>query len=110
MERNELVVRKDGHAEVATVEETVETTSTTYARVEGESLSGWVEVPDNPASPSYVAICDDCGHMEEHPETSQEVLVDAKHNVCNHEGSANVLRDIHEAKRPTHSPRVEVTA
>lgn len=105
MTPDELVVRKDGLTEVATVEETVETTSTTYARVEGESLDGWVEVPDNPASPSYVVVCEDCGR-EPNPGSDEPGPL-RKENYCNHEGSANVLRDIHETRRPTHAPRVE---
>ena len=121
MDETELVVRKDGHAEVATVEETVETTSTTYARVEGvgtspdsqvgpqsdegDHLEGWVEVPDNPETPKHVLVCEDCGR-EPNPGSDEPGPL-RKENYCNHEGSANVLRDIHEARRPTHSPRVE---
>lgn len=108
MERNELVVSKDGHSEVCTVEETVETSSTVYARVEGEHLGGWVEVPDNPATPKHVLICEDCGR-EPHPDPDKVGPL-RKENSLNHRGSAEVLKSIHETLRPSHSPRIEKRA
>lgn len=105
MTPDELVVRKDGMKEIATVEETVETSSTVYARVEGDRLSGWVEVPDNPASPKHVLICEDCGR-EPNPGSDRPGPL-RKENYLNHEGSAQVLKDIHEALRPTHNPHIE---
>lgn len=101
----ELIVRAGGHTEIATVEKTVETNSTTYARVQGEYLGGWVEVSDTPATPKHALLCTDCGHIEEIDGTP--TLVDDKENICNSEGSAELLRKIHEIKNPDHNPRVE---
>lgn len=107
----QLIVNDGQTKEVCSVEETVETSSTTFARVQGDTISGWVEVPDNPATPNYVVICDDCGHFEtrEVQGIETEVLVDAKHNEVHSESNADLLRDIHEARRPTHNPRTEVS-
>jgi hypothetical protein len=46
MERNTLVVTDGDRREAATVEETETYYGDTLARVEGETLSGWVEVPN----------------------------------------------------------------
>lgn len=107
----QLIVNDGQTKEVCSVEETVETSSTTFARVQGDTISGWVEVPDNPATPNYVVICDDCGHFEtrEVQGIETEVLVDAKHNEVHSESNADLLRDIHESLRPTHNPRTEVS-
>lgn len=108
--QEKLVVRKDGMREVATVTETEADGDLAY--VVGDSIEGWVEVPENPKSPDYALLCDECGHIEtrEVHGVDTEVLVDAKHHVCTQESNAKLLAHIHEAKRPTHNPRVEDVA
>jgi hypothetical protein len=107
MERDTLVVSDGDRTEVVTVEETFSHNGT-YARVEGDTISGFVEVPDNPARPKHVLVCEDCGR-EPNP-ASDEPGPLRKENECTHRSNAELLRDIHTAKRPSHDPRVETRA
>jgi hypothetical protein len=81
-----------------------------YARVWVPSLTrtAWVEVPETPKTPDNVLVCEDCGREETVEDDEEGDL--RKENVCNHLGSALALRDAHEAKRPTHSPQIEIRA
>lgn len=106
MERDTLVVSDGDRREVCTVEETFSHNGT-YARVEGDTISGFVEVPDNPAKPKHVLVCEDCGR-EPNPGHDEAPL--RKENACEHRSNAELLADIHTAKRPSHEPRVEARA
>lgn len=76
--------------ETCDVVETYEHGSKRFAKVEGPTISGFVEVPQNPEQPRYELLCKDC----------------EKEHELNHEGSANLLRRIHEIKT-NHQPSVE---
>jgi hypothetical protein len=109
---NNLVVTvTDGDKRLAEVIETYEHYGHTIAHVAvqpeqpgGSPIEGFVEVPDNPETPAYKLHCTDCGHTE--VMNGKEQLVDSKDVDCQHEGNARLLKRIHEAKRPSHSPTV----
>lgn len=77
-----------------------------YAHVVADQFEGWVEVPENPAEPTPVLVCEDCGHMAEDPKTGMMYLADVKENECNHVENAELLAQAHRIKTG-HSPRVE---
>jgi len=105
MERNELIVSDSDTAEICSVVESVETAAATFAHVDGPTLSGWVEVPERPAEPKHVLLCEDCGR--EPTDVEDEVGPLRKENALNSPHAAEVLRDIHTALRPSHDPRIE---
>jgi hypothetical protein len=63
----------------------------------GPGQTDFVELPDNPETANYLLYCHECGHPEEQDDGSTE-QVGERERVCAHEGSARVLRRIHEAK------------
>lgn len=95
MERDHLVASSGDTTEVVDVLDSWTHRGGTYAKVEGDHLSGFVEVPENPRSPDAVLVCTECGHYEE-DERGHERLVDIKQRRMNSESSAEMIADIHE--------------
>jgi hypothetical protein len=113
---DQIIVREGDTKHRATVLETYEHHGT-HARVavqpKGRSrapFETFVEVPDNPETPKYKLYCEDCGHEEpiDTPDgmPGDTELVGEKDVDCQHEGNAQLLKRIHEAKRPSHSPTI----
>lgn len=101
----EYLAVRDTIADDAEVVPVVETVGD-YARVEGDRIEGWVEVPDNPRAVEPYVLCKDCGHWEEHPSGDRMVRVDDKRRACNHVENARLLARIHRIQTG-HSPSVE---
>jgi hypothetical protein len=102
-----IVVTNGTYREACTVEETLEHSGDTFARVQGDSMSGWVELPENPEMASHVLVCRDCGHVEE--VDGERKRVGDKLNALNDRGSAELLQRIHESQTG-HSTHIEERA
>jgi hypothetical protein len=106
MEENQMVVITDGTTrEAATIEETYEHHGVTVARVQSDSMGGWVRLPATAETASHTLVCRECGHYDE----KTEQRVGDKFHQCNHRGSAEALQQIHEAKTG-HDTHIEQTA
>lgn len=105
MERNKLVVRDGDHAEACTVEESI---NGRYARVQGDTISGWVEVPDNPAEVGGRLVCHECGRENE-DEMGNPAGDFIKDVTVSSKATAETLARIHRIKSG-HEARIEDAA
>jgi hypothetical protein len=106
-----IVVTDGNESYIGHLDDYVETHGgASFARVYVPDLNTveWVKVPDNAKTPTNVLVCEDCGR-EEVPSDDVEGPL-RKENECNHEGSAQALKRVHESLRPSHSPKIEIRA
>lgn len=106
---DKLVVSDGEHEEVTTVSETTSYRGTELANATGDTLDGWVEVPDNPADPGARLVCHECGREEE-DEMGNPAGPWVKDVTVGSRETAEVLADIHRVKSNGHEPRIEDAA
>lgn len=78
-----------------------------YAKVEGRTVSGFVEVPENPRAPRHQLVCEECGRHE-NPLTDEPGPL-KKQPVFDHRGNAELMAKIHNVKTG-HDPEIGFTA
>jgi len=85
MAHDSIIVMDDARRMVGDILETYSHGGATFAKVRtGPGQTGFVELPDNPETPSYLLYCHECGHLEEQEDGSTETVGEKETDLHGH--------------------------